>query len=174
MSAHRFVIPALFLLAACSPPASAPNAQALPPAPLAEPGARVPTDAASMKMSFAPVVKKAAPAVVNVYSRRVVRQQVDPFFQMFGGGMGLSRDRIAQSLGSGVIVRPDGVIVTNNHVIEGGSDIMVVLGDRRVELAAGDADECEDLVARAEDTIVTRRYVLPPGKTLNGYGAAQP
>jgi Do/DeqQ family serine protease len=91
----------------------------------------VPTDAGQMRLSFAPIVRKAGPAVVNVYSRRVVRQQVDPFFQMFGGGMGLSRDRIAQSLGSGVIVRPDGVIVTNNHVIEGGSDIMVVLGDRR-------------------------------------------
>jgi Do/DeqQ family serine protease len=91
----------------------------------------VPTDAAQMRLSFAPIVRKAGPAVVNVYSRRVVRQQVDPFFQMFGGGMGLSRERIAQSLGSGVIVRPDGVIVTNNHVIEGGQDIMVVLGDRR-------------------------------------------
>ncbi len=91
----------------------------------------VPTDVAQMRLSFAPIVKTAGPAVVNVYSRRVVRQSVDPFFQMFGGGMGLSRERIAQSLGSGVIVRADGVIVTNNHVIEGGQDIMVVLGDRR-------------------------------------------
>ncbi|HLI66709.1 MAG TPA: Do family serine endopeptidase [Caulobacteraceae bacterium] len=91
----------------------------------------VPTDAAQMRLSFAPVVRKVSPAVVNVYSRRLVRQTIDPFFQMFGNGMGLSRERIAQSLGSGVIVRPDGVIVTNNHVIEGGQDIMVVLGDRR-------------------------------------------
>ena len=60
-----------------------------------------------------------------------MRQSVDPFWQFFGG-MGMApRDRVAQSLGSGVIVRPDGVIVTNNHVIEGGQDIMVVLGDRR-------------------------------------------
>jgi Do/DeqQ family serine protease len=69
--------------------------------------------------------------VVNVYSRRVVRQSLDPFWQMFGGGLGLERERIAQSLGSGVIVRADGVIVTNNHVVEGGQDIMVVLADRR-------------------------------------------
>ena len=91
----------------------------------------VPTDAAQMRLSFAPVVRKAAPAVVNVYSRVVERQSADPFFQMFGGGLGLSRERIAQSLGSGVIVRADGLIVTNNHVIAGGQDIMVVLGDRR-------------------------------------------
>jgi Do/DeqQ family serine protease len=90
-----------------------------------------PSDGAQVRLSFSPIVRSAGPAVVNVYSRRVVRQAVDPFFQMFGGGMGLSRERIAQSLGSGVIVRDDGVVVTNNHVIEGGQDIMVVLGDRR-------------------------------------------
>ncbi len=116
MPGQRLLIPVLCLAALAVAPAHAQT---------------VPTDASQMRLSFAPIVRKAGPAVVNVYSRRVVRQQVDPFFQMFGGGMGLSRDRIAQSLGSGVIVRPDGVIVTNNHVIEGGSDIMVVLGDRR-------------------------------------------
>jgi Do/DeqQ family serine protease len=76
-------------------------------------------------------VRKAASAVVNVYSRRVVRQNVDPFWQFFGGMGVVPRERVAQSLGSGVIVRGDGVIVTNNHVIEGGQEIMVVLGDRR-------------------------------------------
>ncbi|MDR3507501.1 MAG: Do family serine endopeptidase [Caulobacteraceae bacterium] len=131
MRPYRFVIPALFLLAACSNPESKPSAQTLAAAPLAEAGRQVPGDVRTMKMSFAPVVKKAAPAVVNVYSRRVVRQAVDPFWGLFGGGLGLSRERIAQSLGSGVIVRADGVIVTNNHVVEGGQEIMVVLGDRR-------------------------------------------
>jgi Do/DeqQ family serine protease len=96
-----------------------------------EPVRRVPSDAAQMKLSFAPVVRRVAPAVVNVYSRRVVRQSVDPFWSLFGGGLGLPRERIAQSLGSGVIVRGDGVIVTNNHVVEGGQEIMVVLADRR-------------------------------------------
>ncbi len=84
----------------------------------------VPASAAEINLSFAPVVRKAAPAVVNVYAR-VMRQSVDPFFQMFG------TPQAARSLGSGVIVRADGVIVTNNHVIAGGSDIMVALGDRR-------------------------------------------
>ncbi|HEX4197609.1 MAG TPA: Do family serine endopeptidase [Caulobacteraceae bacterium] len=122
----------------------------------------VPTDAAQMRLSFAPIVKKAGPAVVNVYSRRVVRQQVDPFFQMFGGGMGLSRERIAQSLGSGVIVRPDGVIVTNNHVIEGGQDIMVVLGDRR-EFPAKVllADPHADVAVLKIDAGAERLPVLP-------------
>jgi Do/DeqQ family serine protease len=92
---------------------------------------QVPADAVQMRLSFAPVVRKAAPAVVNVYSRVTVRQQVDPFFQMFGMGQGLTRERTAQSLGSGVIVRADGVIVTNNHVVAGGKDIMVALADRR-------------------------------------------
>ncbi len=132
MRPQHLILAALCLLAACSKPASQPNAQSLPSAPpLAEAGRRVPPDIGAIKMSFAPVVKRAAPAVVNVYSRRVVRQAVDPFWGMFGGGLGLSRDRIAQSLGSGVVVRSDGVIVTNNHVIEGGQEIMVVLGDRR-------------------------------------------
>src|SRR5579859_8071194 len=131
MHAHRLLIPGLCLLAACSQPAQPSNAQSLPGPAMPEPERRAPTDAAAMKLSFAPVVKRVAPAVVNVYSRRVVRQSVDPFWSMFGGGLGLPRERIAQSLGSGVVVRADGVIVTNNHVVEGGQEIMVVLSDRR-------------------------------------------
>src|ERR1700745_3429780 len=90
----------------------------------------VPQSAAQVQLSFAPVVAKVAPAVVNVYSRRVVRQAVNPFFQQFFGA-GPMRSRVEQSLGSGVIVRSDGIIVTNNHVIEGGQDIRVSLTDRR-------------------------------------------
>jgi Do/DeqQ family serine protease len=90
----------------------------------------VPTDAASLRLSFAPIVKKAAPAVVNVYSRRVVRTQVDPFWGMFMNG-GIPQERIAQSLGSGSIVRADGVILTNHHVIDGAQEIKVVTADRR-------------------------------------------
>jgi Do/DeqQ family serine protease len=91
----------------------------------------VPIDAASMRLSFAPVVRKAAPAVVNVYSRRMVRTQVDPFWGMFMGGAGIPQERVAQSLGSGSIVRPDGVVLTNHHVIEGAQEIIVVTHDRR-------------------------------------------
>lgn len=101
------------------------------PANLPPPARReAPPDAATMRLSFAPVVRKAAPAVVNVFSRRVVRTQMDPFWGMFMGG-GIPQDRIAQSLGSGSIVRSDGVVLTNHHVIEGAQEITVVTSDRR-------------------------------------------
>ena len=131
MRKPRFLLPLFALLAAGG--ALGQQAQAEPQATpaLAEPVRHVPTDAASMRISFAPVVKQAAPAVVNVYAKKVVRQQaIDPFFPMFAMP-GMSQERVLQSLGSGVVVRSDGVIVTNNHVIEGGQDIMVVLSDRR-------------------------------------------
>jgi len=83
----------------------------------------LPEDALSMKASFAPVVREAAPAVVNIAALGV--QQVrDPFW-------GIPGQRQTGSVGSGVIVRPDGVVVTNNHVIEGMQQIRVTLNDRR-------------------------------------------
>jgi serine protease Do len=90
----------------------------------------VPQSKAQIDLSFAPVVKQAAPAVVNVYARRMVRNPFadDPFYRQFFGDPG---DRQQQSLGSGVIVREDGTIVTNNHVIEGADELIVVLADRR-------------------------------------------
>ena len=121
MRAQRLLIPTLAFLAAAAPLAA--RAEPTPQA-----GRVVPASAVAMKQSFAAVVKHAAPAVVNISSKRVVRQQ-DPFWQMFG--MGAPRNRVEGSLGSGVIVRADGVIVTNNHVIEGGADITVSLSDRR-------------------------------------------
>jgi Do/DeqQ family serine protease len=147
MSGPRLLIPLIFAALAVASPLRAQS---------------VPTDAAQVRLSFAPVVRKAAPAVVNVYSRVVERQAADPFFQMFGGGLGLSRERIAQSLGSGVIVRPDGVIVTNNHVIAGGQDIMVVLGDRR-EFPAKVllADPHADVAVLKIDVGAERLPVLP-------------
>ena len=89
-----------------------------------------------VQLTFAPVVKRVAPAVVNVYSRSVVQSQVnplfaDPFFQRFFGATPEMRQRVQQSLGSGVIVRSDGVIITNNHVVQGGQNITVALSDRR-------------------------------------------
>jgi Do/DeqQ family serine protease len=110
--------------------------------PTAEPQAQeqvVPKTAAGIKQSFAPVVKKAAPAVVNVYVRHRVRQMVspfvnDPFFrQFFGNRFGVPQERIQNSLGSGVLVSSDGVIVTNYHVIKGSTDseITVALNDGR-------------------------------------------
>jgi Do/DeqQ family serine protease len=139
MRSSRFCLPLVALLAACSPPAersnAAPALKASSPAPasdapLAAPNRAPPTSFTTMKMSFSPIVKRAAPAVVNVYSTRTVRTQVDPFWALFGGA-DVPRERVEGSLGSGVIVRSDGVIVTNHHVIAGGQQLRVVLADRR-------------------------------------------
>lgn len=100
---------------------------------------RAPRSQAEVRLSYAPVVKAAAPAVVNVYVRRRVRQRVspfldDPFFRrFFGEGFGLPRERVQNSLGSGVIVGRDGVVVTNHHVIKGGDEgeIKVAFADKR-------------------------------------------
>ena len=115
----------------------------------------VPENAAAMQLSFAPIVKTTAPAVVNVYAQRVAavaqgnRFFDDPFFRRFfgdDGSFGRPRERVQNSLGSGVIVDPAGLIVTNNHVISNGTDIKVVLADRReFEAKVLLADERTDL-----------------------------
>jgi Do/DeqQ family serine protease len=85
-----------------------------------------PNSRGEVQLSFAPVAARAGPAVVNVYAQRVVRSMArDPFFGRF------SAPRVENSLGSGVIVREDGIIVTNNHVIDGAQSLKVVLADRR-------------------------------------------
>jgi len=125
MRAYRVLIPAVALLASCSPSGrSEAQPQLVEPAPRA-----LPASALAVRQSFAPVVRRVAPAVVNISSKRMVRTQVDPFFQLFG--LGAPRDRVEGSLGSGVIVRSDGVIITNNHVVAGGQEITVALNDRR-------------------------------------------
>ncbi len=104
-----------------------------PPAPRALPNA--PASMSQVQLTFAPVVRRVAPAVVNVYSKTVVQAQANPFFndplfsQLFGSPE--MRQRVQQSLGSGVIVRADGLILTNNHVVEGGNEITVALSDKR-------------------------------------------
>lgn len=99
-----------------------------------------PTSNAELQLSYAPLVRRTAPAVVNIYARKVVRRTFrsplfnDPFFRRFFGDVlppGARRERIENSLGSGVIVRPDGYIVTNNHVISGADEVIVALADRR-------------------------------------------
>ena len=101
---------------------------------------QVPSSKAEVQFSFAPLVKNTAPAVVNIYARKIVRQRGhtplfdDPFFRQFFGrefGFGQPRKQVQSSLGSGVIVRSNGLIVTNKHVIEGADQINVVLADRR-------------------------------------------
>ena len=90
-------------------------------------------------VSYAPVVKRVAPAVVNVYATRKVTQQVspmfnDPFFQRFfgdGGPQGMPRERVESSLGSGVIIERSGMVVTNFHVIANATDVRIALSDKR-------------------------------------------
>lgn len=113
----------------------------------------VPASREQVRLSFAPVVKKAAPAVVNVYSRRVIQTRSpffdDPMFRRFFGEQtpfGLPRQRVQQSLGSGVIVDSNGFIVTNRHVVQAAEEITVVLTDRReFEAKLVVADEHADL-----------------------------
>jgi S1-C subfamily serine protease len=97
---------------------------------------RVPSSPAEVRMSYAPVVQKAAPSVVNVYAARVVENRnpfmEDPFFRrFFGGGMGVPREQVQRSLGSGVIVDAGGLVMTNNHVIEGATEVKIALADKR-------------------------------------------
>ncbi|SDR38888.1 DegQ family serine endoprotease [Pseudovibrio sp. Tun.PSC04-5.I4] len=103
----------------------------------------VPSSKAEISLSFAPVVKSVAPAVVNVYASRTVQERQrrspfsdDPFFRRFFGDQSdrfapRSRSRVQSSLGSGVIVSEDGIIITNNHVIAGADEVRVALSDRR-------------------------------------------
>jgi Do/DeqQ family serine protease len=95
----------------------------------------VPQNLAELRFSFAPLVKKVEPAVVNVYASRVERAPRnplydDPVFRQFFGMQG-QESRVAQSLGSGVIVDASGLVVTNHHVIEGMTEVKVALSDRR-------------------------------------------
>jgi Do/DeqQ family serine protease len=99
---------------------------------------QVPSSMGQLQLSFAPIVKRVAPAVVNVYAAHVVENQnpfmSDPFFRQFFGG-GMPRELVQRSLGSGVIVDPSGLVVTNYHVIADASDVKIALADKR-EFAA--------------------------------------
>lgn len=110
-----------------------------------------PAGLGSGPVSYADAVARAAPAVVNIYANKVIASQprlfqVDPVTKrMLGGGISVGPPayRREQSLGSGVIVSPDGYVLTNNHVISRSNDIQVLLYDGRIataRLVGGDED----------------------------------
>ncbi|MCK8782626.1 DegQ family serine endoprotease [Rhizobium sp. NTR19] len=107
---------------------------AMPANVLAQEQRAVPQSRQEMQLSFAPLVKQAAGAVVNVYAERIVRRMNpfagDPFFEQFFGQRMPNRSEKQSSLGSGVILA-EGMVVTNNHVIEGADDIKIALADGR-------------------------------------------
>jgi Do/DeqQ family serine protease len=95
---------------------------------------RLPTQS-ELRLSYAPVVQHAAPAVVNVYAAKLVQNRNplldDPIFRRFFGGPGPGGNQLQRSLGSGVIIDAAGLVVTNNHVIEGADEVKVSLADKR-------------------------------------------
>lgn len=153
----------------------------------------VPSSQAGITLSFSPVVKQTAPAVVNIYTRKIVERQIspfrgDPFFERFFRDMfpaQRARRRIENSLGSGVILDASGIVVSNHHVVAGADEISVVLQDRREfqgkvifadkesDLAVvklDDASELPVLSLRDSDTLEVGDLVLAIG---NPFGVGQ-
>ena len=150
----------------------------------------VPQSEIEIKLSFVPLVKQAAPAVVNIYAQRIIEERRrpftrDPFFRDFFRNFGELQPRVQNSLGSGVILSADGYVVSNYHVVGGATDIRVVLQDGRE--ISGDiilSDEDSDLAVlkintdeilphldlRKSDTVEVGELVLAIG---NPFGVGQ-
>jgi Do/DeqQ family serine protease len=96
---------------------------------------RVPASPVELKLSYAPIVQRVQPAVVNVYAAKMVQNRNplfdDPIFRQFFGGGGQQPEQMQRSLGSGVMVDSSGLVVTNVHVIEGADQVKVSLSDKR-------------------------------------------
>lgn len=175
----RILLPALLSAALTLGPVAAP-ADSL-----------IPRSKGEIALSFAPVVKAATPAVVNIYAKRVVETRQspfanDPFFRDFFQSFGQARPQVQNSLGSGVILSSDGIVVSNYHVVGQADDIRVVLNDRReftarvllsdVEsdlaiLQIDDApDDMDHLTLRDSDNVEVGELVLAIG---NPFGVGQ-
>ncbi len=151
---------------------------------------RVPSSQAEISLSFAPLVKEAAPAVVNIYAKVITQARRnpfmdDPFFNRFFNGGRPAEPRVQNSLGSGVILTSDGIVVSNYHVVGMATEIRVVLSDRReysARVLLGDRDsdlailqlqDAEDLPSlslRDSDEVEVGELVLAIG---NPFGVGQ-
>ncbi|MFT6458772.1 trypsin-like peptidase domain-containing protein [Pseudophaeobacter arcticus] len=141
----RLILPLALALAAVNPVQAA---------------TRVPQSQAEISLGFAPLVKQAAPAVVNIYAK-IVRQAQhqrspfmnDPFFEDFFRNFSNPRPRVESSLGSGVILSEDGIVVSNYHVVAMATEIRVVTTDKREYVARVIlADQAADLaILQLED-----------------------
>lgn len=136
----------------------------------------VPTSQVDLQLSYAPLVKQTAPAVVNVFTSKTVQTRNvsplfnDPFFRRFfgdafrGAPQGGQKKKVQNSLGSGVIVAADGVVITNHHVIKGADDIKVVLNDRReFEAQVLGSDERTDIAILKLETDGAQLPILALG-----------
>jgi len=152
---------------------------------------RVPTSQGEITLSFAPLVRETAPAVVNIYAKVVTQTRRrssfmdDPFFERFFEGFGQQQPRVQNSLGSGVILSDDGIVVSNYHVVGQATDIRVVLndgheyearvllGDRESDLAILQIEAVADLPflpLRDSETVEVGELVLAIG---NPFGVGQ-
>ncbi|WP_332065463.1 DegQ family serine endoprotease [Bartonella sp. CB189] len=133
--------------------------------------AKIPQTQSEVTLSFAPLVKKTTPSVVNIYADRQVKVRSifegDPFFeQFFGGHRGNTLLRKQSSLGSGVIVDAHGLIVTNYHVIKDANEIKVALSDgREFESKVVLKDEATDIAVLKIDAKNAKFPVLPFGNS---------
>lgn len=126
------------------------------------------SSAAELGKPYALIVQRVQPAVVNVYAAKVVQNRNplldDPIFRRFFGVPGQQLEQMQRSLGSGVMVDPSGLVVTNNHVIEGADQVKISLADKRefeAEIVLGDS--CTDLVVlRLKDTKENSRRSISP------------
>jgi serine protease Do/serine protease DegQ len=138
MLVPAFRLLAVVLLATASLVAAQPKARSAPAVRPSPPAVRIDaspleagTEPARLR-SYADVIEPAQKAVVSVYSTRIVREQmaINPLFRQYFGDLP-ERESRQEGLGSGVIVSPDGYILTNNHVIEGADELKVTLADDR-------------------------------------------
>jgi len=152
---------------------------------------KVPGSQAEIALGFAPLVKQASPAVVNIYARIVTQTESrspfmnDPFFEDFFRGFARPRPRVQNSLGSGVILSADGIVVSNYHVVGMATEIRVVttdrreydarviLGDQASDLAILQLEEAQDLPwldLRDSDQVEVGELALAIG---NPFGVGQ-